>query len=71
MIIEIYTSSTCANCLRAKRYLDNEKIEYFERNIEEQEHMDDLIVRTGLRSVPQIFINSAHIGGYEEMMRFV
>jgi len=28
---------------------------------------DEMIERTGLRTVPQIFIDGAHIGGYDKL----
>ena len=68
--VEIYTKPFCSYCYRAKRLLDSKGIEYAEREIcfggpERQE----MIQRSnGRTTVPQIFIDSRHIGGCDELM---
>ena len=67
--VEIYTKTFCGYCFRAKRLLDSKGIEYKEHEViyggpEKQE----MIERSGGRTtVPQIFINGRHIGGWDEL----
>ena len=67
--VEIYTKTFCGYCVRAKHLLDSKRIEYKEHLVfyggpERQE----MIERSGGRTtVPQIFIDGAHIGDYDEL----
>ena len=66
--IEIYTSPFCGYCARAKALLDSKGASYDEMDV----MMDDS-KRTEMRersrrtTVPQIFINGAHIGGSDDL----
>ena len=62
--VEIYTKTFCGYCFRAKRLLDSKGVEYTEHEVvwggPEKQAM---IERSGGRTtVPQIFIDGAHIG---------
>jgi glutaredoxin 3 len=66
--VKVYTTSYCPYCVRAKRLLQSKGIAFEEINLEGKG--DELMVlknRTGLRTVPQIFINDELIGGYDEL----
>lgn len=68
--VEIYTKTFCGYCFRAKRLLDSKGIEYEEHELAwggpEQQAM---IERSGGRTtVPQIFIDGAHIGDCSELL---
>ncbi|MBA2709392.1 MAG: glutaredoxin 3 [Tatlockia sp.] len=64
----IYTTQYCPYCLRAKQLLENKGVEYTEVRIDEKpEKRDEMISQSGRTSVPQIFINSQHIGGCDEL----
>ena len=67
--VTMYTTSVCPFCVQAKRLLREHGIPYDEINVE-----DDLDLRTrmvtragGRRTVPQIFIDETHVGGYMEL----
>lgn len=68
--VEIYAKTFCGYCFRAKRLLDSKGIEYDEHEVifggpEKQE----MIERSGGRTtVPQIFIDGRHIGGWDELI---
>jgi glutaredoxin 3 len=68
--IELYTKGTCPYCVRAKALLDNKDVKYKEIRIDEfPELRSEMIDRAnGSYTVPQIFINSQHIGGCDDMM---
>lgn len=64
----IYSQDTCPYCVRAKSLLKDKGIAYQEINIQrEAGRREEMIKRTQRRTVPQIFINNAAIGGYDEL----
>ncbi|PPR35587.1 MAG: Glutaredoxin-3 [Alphaproteobacteria bacterium MarineAlpha6_Bin3] len=67
--IIVYTSNDCTFCNSAKILLKNKKLNFKEINISKNENLKkEMIKKTnGLMTVPQIFINSHHIGGFEEL----
>ncbi len=67
--IEIYTSPTCGYCHAAKRILAQKGVSYTEINVLAQPDQRAVMQRraNGGRTVPQIFIGGAHVGGYDEM----
>jgi len=69
-IVEIYTKASCGFCVRAKRLLDMKKIEYREIAVEDGgATKEEMVQRAGGRTtVPQIFIDGAHIGGCDALM---
>lgn len=67
--VEIYTTQYCPYCVRAKQFFATKGIEFTEHNLEGKH--DELVAlkeRTGMRTVPQIFINDELIGGFDDMM---
>ena len=66
--VKVYTTAYCPFCVQAKRLLDSEKIEFEEINLEGKwDELDALKAKTGMRTVPQIFINDELIGGFQEL----
>ena len=67
--ITIYTTSTCPYCMRAKRLLTSKNAAFEEISIEgDPEARRTMMARAGGRtSVPQIFINGAHVGGCDDL----
>jgi len=69
-MITIYTTNWCPSCVAAKRFLQEQQLEFKEINIEEEEiSRMDLNKLTGKYTVPQIIINKKCIGGYEQLMQ--
>jgi glutaredoxin 3 len=66
--VKIYTTPICPYCIRAKRLLDTKGVPYEEIDVsgDDQARMD-LAERTGMRTVPQIFIGEHHVGGSDEL----
>ncbi|MBF0470655.1 MAG: glutaredoxin 3 [Gammaproteobacteria bacterium] len=67
--ITIYATPTCPYCIRAKSLLERKGVTYREINVDldpevraEMEHL------SGRTSVPQIFIDEFHVGGYDDMV---
>lgn len=66
----IYTTAFCGWCERAKALLERNGISYREIRVDEDPAWrDEMIKRTGQRSVPQIFIGERHVGGFDELHR--
>ena len=68
--VEIYTTSSCGFCMRAKRLLDFKRVAYDEIPIDRGgEPRTEMLQRANGRStVPQIFIGGTHIGGCDDLM---
>lgn len=67
--IDIYTTSTCPYCHAAKSLLQQKKVSFNEINVTgDQIAREKMSIRAnGAHTVPQIFINDAHIGGCDEL----
>jgi len=66
--IEVYSGNNCPWCVRAKALLKSKGLDYDEINISSQtERTQEMVQRSGRRSLPQIFIDKAHIGGFDEL----
>jgi glutaredoxin 3 len=70
MAVDIYTKVTCFYCMSAKALLDDMKVTYNEIKIDGDALLrEKMITRSqGGATVPQIFINNAHIGGCDELL---
>ena len=67
--VTIYTGPLCNFCDAAKRLLARNNAEYKEINITTTDGaMDEMIKKAnGRRTVPQIFFDEHHIGGYDDI----
>ena len=67
--ITIYTGPVCNYCDAAKRLLKRNNASYSEINISEVDGaLDEMLIRAnGKRTIPQIFFDDQHIGGYDEV----
>jgi glutaredoxin 3 len=67
--ITIYTGPLCNYCEAAKRLLNRNNASYQEINIATVDGaMDEMISKAnGKRTIPQIFFDDQHIGGYDEI----
>lgn len=68
--VEIYTKASCGFCVRAKRLFDMKKIEYREIAVDRGGPLKEEMVQraNGRSTVPQIFIDGAHVGGCDALM---
>ena len=68
-IITIYTGPLCGFCDAAKKLLARNNVEYSEVNIATVDGaMDEMIKKAnGKRTVPQIFFDDQHMGGYDDV----
>ena len=67
--IKIYSKTTCPACVMAKDLLTKKGASFEEVMLDDkQEELQELIAKTGMRTVPQIFINDELIGGCSDLM---
>jgi glutaredoxin 3 len=66
--IEIYSSAMCPYCVRAKILLQNKGMSWEEIRIDlDFDRMGEMMERSQRRTVPQIFINDFHVGGFDDL----
>lgn len=67
--IEIYSTAMCPYCVAAKNLLQSRGLSWRELRIDADANARrDMLKRApGARTVPQIFINGVHVGGFEQL----
>ena len=67
--VTVYMGPMCAFCDAAKRLLTKKNISYKEINVALDEgKLEEMLKKSnGKRTIPQIFIEDFHVGGYEEL----
>ncbi|HLK71374.1 MAG TPA: glutaredoxin 3 [Steroidobacteraceae bacterium] len=64
----MYSKSWCPYCERARALLKHKGVDYQEIDIETHpERREEMIRRSGRRTVPQIFIGERHVGGSDDL----
>lgn len=73
MEILIYSKKDCKYCVMAKKLLDGKWLKYDVIDVTDNEELKkEMISRSGgKRTVPQIFINNIHIGGYDSLEKYL
>lgn len=67
--ILIYSTAICPYCVAAKSFLKSKGWQYREVRIDlDREAMATMLATAKRSSVPQIFINDVHIGGYDDLI---
>jgi glutaredoxin 3 len=67
--VVMYSTGYCPYCSRAEMLLKQRGVEEIEKiriDVEPQRR-DEMIERTGRRTVPQIFIDDTHVGGFDDL----
>lgn len=69
--VELYTWEFCGYCVRAKRLLEAKGARYAEYRVDtdDEAHARMLQRAPGRYTVPQIFINGRHVGGWTELFQ--
>jgi glutaredoxin len=67
----IYSKTNCSFCVAAKELLSSKNLEYIEKNIELPEYRAELLsMYPDVKTVPQIYLEGALIGGYASLVVF-
>lgn len=67
--VTMYSTAVCPYCIRAEQLLHRKGVDEIEKlRVDLQPELRAAMVeRTGRRTVPQIFINDQHVGGYDDL----
>ena len=67
--VELYTTTFCPFCVRAKSLLKSKGVAFVEIDVTDDDALRAKMVELsgGRRSVPEIFINDKIVGGYDEL----
>ena len=68
--IEVYSTPNCPFCVSAKALLKSKNLSFQEIDVSnDSESLQKMVKLSGLRTVPQIFINNQSIGGFDELSK--
>lgn len=65
----MYATGWCPYCLRAEALLKSKGVSAIEKIRVDTEpgRKDEMIEKTGRRTVPQIYIGDVHVGGFDDL----
>ena len=66
----MYCTAVCPYCVLAEQFLKRKGVLKFEKvRVDLQSELRiAMMEKTGRRTVPQIFINGEHVGGYDDLV---
>ena len=68
----VWSKDNCTFCDQAKALLEQRNIAYEERKIGHGYTREDLLEAVpSARTVPQIFVNNNHVGGFTELRKYI
>lgn len=68
MSLTIYTKDYCPYCVQAKNLLSSIGATYEEIDVtHDQNTLIEIVKKTGMRTVPQIFLGDECLGGYSDI----
>ncbi len=66
--VVMYTTRLCGFCRAAKKLLDAKGVEYQTIAVDfDSAKRQEMMQRSGRRTVPQIFIGDHHVGGFDDL----
>ena len=67
--VVMYSTQVCPYCQLAERLLKDRGVAHIEKILIDREpgKRDEMMSRTGRRTVPQVFIGTTHVGGYDDL----
>jgi glutaredoxin 3 len=66
--VVIYATRFCGYCTRARQLLERKGVRYEEIAVDRDAgRRDEMVRRSGRRTVPQIFIDDRHVGGCDDL----
>lgn len=64
----MYTTAVCPYCVMADRLLTAKGVPIEKVRVDQEpERRQEMMARTGRRTVPQIYIGETHVGGYDDL----
>jgi glutaredoxin 3 len=66
--VVLYVAGWCPYCERARGLLSKKGVQFREIDVDDDPKLrEEMIARSGRRTVPQIFIGEKHVGGCEDL----
>lgn len=67
--IVMYSTQVCPYCQMAERLLRQRGVQDIEKILIDKDpaRREEMMTRTGRRTVPQIYIDDRHVGGYDDL----
>lgn len=67
--VTMYSTGVCPYCIRAEQLLTQRGVAKIEKvRIDLQpDRREEMMTRTGRRTVPQIYIDDTHVGGFDDL----
>lgn len=66
--VVMYATGWCGYCARARNLLQSKGVKFREIDTDDGDQRAEMIQRSGgRRTVPQIFIGTRHVGGWDEL----
>jgi glutaredoxin len=66
----VWSKDSCPFCVQAKALLESKGIKFEERNVGKDWTREQLLAAVpNARTLPQIFLDSEHIGGFNELRK--
>jgi glutaredoxin 3 len=70
--VTLYSTATCPFCVAAEALLKKRGITDIQKIRVDQsaQLLEEMIQKTGQRTVPQIYINQQHVGGFDDLVKW-
>ncbi len=70
--VTLYSTGTCPYCVAAETLLKKRGISDIQKIRVDQsaQLLAEMIQRSGRKTVPQIFINGRHVGGFDDLVKY-
>ena len=66
--VKMYTTRFCPYCIRARMLLDSKNVAYTDIAVDAEPQLRrEMMDLSGRRTVPQIWIDELHVGGYDDL----
>ncbi|PMS21292.1 glutaredoxin 3 [Trinickia dabaoshanensis] len=67
--VVMYSTQVCPYCQMAERLLRSRGVQQIEKILIDKDpaRREEMMTRTGRRTVPQVFIGDTHVGGYDDL----
>lgn len=67
--VVMYSTQVCPYCVMAERLLKLRGVQHIEKVLIDKDPVrrEEMMTRTGRRTVPQVFIGDTHVGGYDDL----
>ena len=68
--VTMYSTQVCPYCVMAEKLLQKKGVNNLEKILIDLDpaQREVMMIRTGRRTVPQIYIGETHVGGYDDLV---